>query len=105
MLDMLAQEANARLPPDSSDGTGARRDPWIWLIMPAALFLASVAVTQAPFMGDSIYYVADIHAVRSGSAAHETLWEFGHILWRPLGYWFSSLFVGWIPNSGLSTTV
>jgi hypothetical protein len=70
----------------------------MWLIIPAALFLASVAVTQPPYMGDSMDYIDDIHAAWSGSAAHETLWEFGHILWRPLGYWFSSLFVAFIPN-------
>lgn len=70
-----------------------------WWILPAAVFLASIALTQPPFIGDSIPYSDQITAVRNSTAAPGTLWEFGHILWRPLGFWLSGWVAPAIPNS------
>src|SRR5581483_6139002 len=70
-----------------------------WLFAPAVFFLLSVALTQPAFIGDSFDYVVEILRVRDGAAPATTLWESGHILWRPLGYLLAPLFLQSIPNS------
>jgi hypothetical protein len=71
----------------------------VWWLVPVALFVISMALTEPPFAGDSIIYVNQIAAVRDGTAPQATLWEFGHILWRPVAYALSGLFVSFIPNA------
>jgi hypothetical protein len=76
-----------------------------WLLVAAALYVASVAATVSPFRGDALFYISDALAVRAGTGHAESLWEFGHLLWRPLIY-ISSPFllklspggVAWSPN-------
>src|ERR1039458_10503837 len=76
-----------------------------WLAAAAALYVASVAATVSPFRGDALFYISDALAVRAGTGHAESLWEFGHLLWRPLVY-ISSPFllklspggVAWSPN-------
>jgi hypothetical protein len=75
-----------------------RARPPFWWILPAAIFLISMAATQPPFTGDSVIYADQIAEVRTGFATHQALWEFGHILWRPLGYWFSFPGMALIPD-------
>lgn len=47
-----------------------------------------LAVTSPVDYGDTPAYVSDILAHRAGPSQRATdpLWEFGHVLWRPLGY-------------------
>jgi len=52
--------------------------PWI-----AAYTLVSY-LTGAFFMADTVDYVADVYSHYVGVG--NTLWEFGHLIWRPLGW-------------------
>lgn len=51
-----------------------------------------LAITAPADYGDAPIYVSDIlsHHVGSSTQRLDPLWEFGHVLWRPLGY------VSWI---------
>lgn len=49
------------------------------------VYLGVTWLTDAYLMGDSIWYANDILASR--------LWEFGHLLWRPLGWLVSQVFM------------
>lgn len=51
------------------------------------LFVALYAVTVPDNTGDTRVYVSDILSyAQSGGAKPALIWEFGHLLWRPLGY-------------------
>jgi hypothetical protein len=56
-----------------------------------ALFVCLLSITAPFYQGDARGYVLQIHAVRHesllGGAA--SLWEFGHLIWRPLGWVFA----------------
>jgi hypothetical protein len=55
-------------------------------------FVAALSLTSAPFQGDSAIYVRDALNVGRGGAPFSSLWEFGHLLWRPILYGMSRLF-------------
>ena len=64
----------------------SRRFVWLALI----LFVVVYAITVPGNAGDTSVYVNNILDYAQGSPAKPALlWEFGHLLWRPLGY------VGW----------
>lgn len=69
-----------------------------WPLAPILVFLVAIAVTQPPFIGDGLYYCDDVVGVLQHSAPAASLWEAGHILWRPLAYVFSPLFLALIPD-------
>ncbi len=76
-----------------------------WLLVAAAIYLASMAVTEAPLRGDAWWYISTALDVRAGAAHAGRLWEFGHLLWRPLVYSLSPIFLklasgnlAWSPN-------
>ena len=64
--------------------------------MPIFLYILSVALTQPPFIGDTQLYIGQIATAHKLTAP--VLWEFGHILWRPIGFILSPLFMR-IPDS------
>jgi len=53
-------------------------------------------MTRAEFMADTFWYVKDIVLFDTGSssASANPLWEFGHLLWRPLGWVLFKCFGG-----------
>ena len=63
------------------------------------LYLVSVTTTVSSSLGDTMGYSSQIVDVRNGAGTYPSLWEFGHILWRPLGYALFSPFTHWIPDS------
>jgi hypothetical protein len=69
----------------------------LWFAIPVALYVLSVALTQPPFIGDTIDYVHQISTARSFSDTQ--LWEFGHVLLRPIGFLCSPLFLALIPDA------
>lgn len=73
----------------------------------AVLYILVTAFTDAYFMGDTRIYVEDI---LTGTGFR--FWEFGHVLWRPLGWLFSRafypltrLFVGDDPHANVTLTL
>ena len=54
----------------------------------AAVFNAGLAVTRSNVLGDTELYASNIvtHLGQSPVAHGSSLWEFGHLLWRPLGW-------------------
>jgi hypothetical protein len=77
----------------------AARQPfdWKWLALPVLLYILSIAFTQPPFIGDTPLYMGQIATAHDFTAP--ALWEFGHILWRPLGFLLSPLFLALTPDS------
>ena len=83
------------------------------------VYLLATILTDAYFMGDTLYYVdAVLLHIHGGnyqipeSGPNYLFWEFGHLLWRPLGWlvWplfrpFTKLFVGDDERSGLILTL
>lgn len=51
------------------------------------LFVAAVLFTDAYYLGDTADYVGSVlsRGDNNGAAKWDPLWEFGHVLWRPLG--------------------
>jgi hypothetical protein len=49
-------------------------------------FIALYWITTQDATGDTPFYVSDIISHSSDTAHTRRLWEFGHLLWRPLGY-------------------
>ncbi len=70
---------------------------WKWLALPALLYILLIALTHPPFIGDTPLYAGELAAASGISTP--ALWEFGHILWRPLGFLLSPLFLSAIPDS------
>lgn len=60
----------------------SRRSLYIQIALLAVCCLLITMSTRAYFMGDTKEYVADILNERG---YHHDFWDFGHILWRPLG--------------------
>lgn len=71
---------------DSAITASERRwKKWLGLFGPAlAVYLFATLVTDAFFMADTADYVDSIAAFDDG--ADYKFWEFGHLLWRPLGW-------------------
>jgi hypothetical protein len=57
-------------------------------VAPLALYLAVIFATTPSDLGDSIYYVQDIQRFigHPNSAAWQVFLDFGHLLWRPIGW-------------------
>lgn len=69
-----------------------RRSAWgpAWLV---AALAAVFALTRGFYLGDTITYAADVarYLGQAPFGAGNRLWEFGHLLWRPLGWALASL--------------
>ncbi len=57
------------------------------LLLGAAAFgVALFAFSSAPGWGDTNWYTSDVLTARSGNPTDaRVLWEFGHVVWRPIG--------------------
>jgi hypothetical protein len=63
----------------------ASRSSLRWTALAGVCFIAVYFLTLTAFTGDAQVYVHDILAARA-SGNLSGLFEFGHVLWRPLGY-------------------
>lgn len=63
-----------------------------------ASFVGILSITSPPFQGDSAIYVKEVLSVYRGSAPYGSLWEFGHLCWRPLMYALSPVLLATIPD-------
>jgi hypothetical protein len=84
---------------DTVDTVANGRGRFAFGAFAVALYVLSVAVTKAPFIADTPAYAAQIAGVRDGSLPATDLWEFGHILWRPLCWLVAPLFALLTPDS------
>ena len=73
--------------------------PWFGFVLATLVYVVSIACTTPFVVGDAIYYGHDVLMVRQGIAPFSSLSDFGHILWRPLGYVFAGPSIAWIPDS------
>lgn len=65
---------------------------WQHVFVPAAVYVLATWLTNAFYMGDTSFYGAMVANVSGGksyqlweTSGNYSLWEFGHLLWRPLG--------------------
>lgn len=56
-----------------------------WLALALALLFAA---TRGYYLADTLSYTHEVAAAAGGRAPAATLWEFGHLFWRPLGLAF-----------------
>ena len=71
------------------------------------LYVITVSTCLAPETGDTLNYCGDILAARTGiwSTRFHPLWEFGHLLWRPIGALLAPLVLKTVPDSQAWTPV
>jgi hypothetical protein len=55
-----------------------------WWVFTSALYALSMTMTAALYMSDTVDYAGSIKHALEGESRF--FWEFGHLLWRPLGY-------------------
>lgn len=62
-------------------------------LLVASIFAIVLAATRAVVLGDTGLYASDIadHLGKSPFGSGNSLWEAGHLLWRPLGWALTSL--------------
>ncbi|HEX8455698.1 MAG TPA: hypothetical protein VF656_00110 [Pyrinomonadaceae bacterium] len=79
---------------ESHAGRGATRSALSWrhVLLPVAVYVLATWLTDAFYMGDTSFYGAMVANVAGGrdyqlweATGNYSLWEFGHLLWRPLG--------------------
>jgi len=68
---------------------------WSWLdaiVVPVVAYVLATWLTNAFYMGDTLFYGAMVANVVGGqsyqlweASGNYSLWDFGHLLWRPLG--------------------
>jgi hypothetical protein len=65
------------------------------------LYLITVWICIAPETGDTLNYCGDVLAARRGiwSTRFHPLWEFGHLLWRPIGAALAPVVLTTVPDS------
>src|SRR5262245_34426618 len=79
----------------------------------AALLSALVLlITRPTFIGDTLLYVHGIDGYRTGALPLAQLFEFGHLLWRPVGFLVSALLgpglaaaFGWTPALAITAVL
>jgi len=75
---------------------------WPGGVVPGALLLGALfLIASSPYIGDSMVYMSSVEQYRSGKwdGPFHPLWEFGHLLWRPLAALLAPLFLKIIPDS------
>jgi hypothetical protein len=91
----MSPEADARYeyPRDHSDAPSAPRlgrvsHRFTAHLLILLVFFVAVLATTPNYLGDTVAYVGHVlaHASHSYTSTFDPLWEFGHLLWRPLGF-------------------
>jgi hypothetical protein len=82
-------------PSAQSRGLIGRFLPGALILLPNLLFCAS------PYIADTMVYADSVMRHLHGQMAgpFQPLWEFGHLLWRPLGALLAPLFFATVPDS------
>ena len=87
-----------------------RMKGWLLYALPVFVYIFATLATDAFFMGDSADYVDSIIAHQHGK--YYLFWEFGHLLWRPLGWAVAEILqpvtswvVGPFPRAGVFLTL
>ncbi len=87
--------------PLSTESTGVRRAlsgqrGWAAAGLPlTAVYVALLSVTRPTYIGDTYWYALDIdRALKSGGAHSVAIWNFAHLLLRPVGLLLSRMFLG-----------
>ncbi|HKE28872.1 MAG TPA: hypothetical protein VKB88_41265 [Bryobacteraceae bacterium] len=92
---MSQPDAAATVAVPRTSGTTAKK--WLWRGVPVLLFAGAIASTN-PSRGDTIVYCNEVARVVEHAAPFSSLWEPGHILWRPTGYWAAPLVMRLVPD-------
>ena len=79
-----AQQVISRERTESAAAQG-RESYWKLMMSVVLAYLLATWLTGAFFMGDTIDYAAAV-AARAGGADQYYFWDFGHLIWRPLGW-------------------
>ena len=60
------------------------------------LFIVAFSSTVPQYIGDTYWYGLDVsdYLASGGAPDHGRLWEFAHVLWRPLAYLLYRIFGG-----------
>ncbi len=75
----------AMLDEDAAPGDSRRQfRRHAWWVLTAVVYGAIMSVTTARHLGDTVEYAG--YVARALRGENEILWEFAHLLWRPLGY-------------------
>jgi hypothetical protein len=71
------------------------------LLPGAALVLLSLLPSSSPYIGDTVFYADAVvrHLAGEASGPFAPLWEFGHLLWRPIGAVIAPLAFKVVPDS------
>jgi hypothetical protein len=76
--------------------TSGRQGRWALLALIVLLYVLATWLTGPHFVGDSAFYAFSIVAHDQGRAS--PFWDFGHLLWRPLGLVLYRSFRGIVPG-------
>lgn len=80
----------------------ATTSSWLSLVLIMGVYVAMILLTRPLSFGDTVFYVQAILSFgqHSDAAALRSLLDFGHLLWRPFG-WFLFETVRALPSIGL----
>ncbi|HEV2801807.1 MAG TPA: hypothetical protein VGW12_15130 [Pyrinomonadaceae bacterium] len=85
----LRREDAAR---EDSHASATTKLSWRHIALPVVAYVLATWLTDAFYMGDTSFYGAMVANVAAGrdyqlweATGNYSLWEFGHLLWRPLG--------------------
>jgi hypothetical protein len=69
-------------------------------VLVTILFIVAFSFTVPQYIGDTYWYGLDVSDYLNGGGAadHGRLWEFAHVLWRPLAYLLYKIFGGIIAS-------
>ena len=77
-------------------GEPSWRGKWVQSLLVTVLFIVAFSSTVPQYIGDTYWYGLDVSDYLAGGGApdHGRLWEFAHVLWRPLAYLLYKIFGG-----------
>src|SRR5262245_42869448 len=85
-INMILEALKKRFRVDNDDAVATARAP-AWLSRYGLVSIFYIVVTMATnawYLADTPDYVREIHQRSEG--LNGGIWDFGHLLWRPLGY-------------------
>jgi hypothetical protein len=75
-----------RVKPTAATPSRSTRREWVDAVALVVGYLLLLAITRTVDQGDTPVYAADVVAALHGDLS--AMWDFGHVLWRPIGYGF-----------------
>ena len=78
---------------------------WRWIATVTVLYVAVILATHYTYFGDTNAYIANILGFdRDPAANRQAFWDFGHVLWRSLGWLLFRACGGLIPYTRTGET-